>query len=96
MKNKEGIKDFLKPREQNDLFILLKDSSWRLVEEVAEAMKKDWQDQIMKIDYVNVIKETTLKDLIKKQGMMHGVDAFLLYLDRWKEKRQADIDKENK
>lgn len=88
----KSIAKLLKAPEIVALQMWLNEPGFEAAKKLKNAMREDWADQITRIDYRAIQDETIVKDMIFKQGMLHGIDLFIGYLQKkhenWKEEAE--------
>lgn len=81
------LENLLKQPEIIALQMWLREPGFEAAKKLAVALRNDWADQITRVDYRFLQDETFMKDMIFKQGMLHGIDLFMGYLqkknDKW-------------
>ncbi len=85
---KKKFNKIVSAQEQRDLFLIMEDPGWPVLEKIGRAIQDDWRDQMTIQDYRTTQDEHTVKDLIYRQGMIGGVKLFLSYVKQKKEKSE--------
>lgn len=82
----KSLEKILNKEELRSLEILLTEDGWAVMKKIAKVIRTDWAEQMSRIDYRGIEKEGFKDDMIYKQGMFHGVEQFVNYLDKKREK----------
>ena len=90
----KSLEKLLKAPEVAALHQFLREPGWEAIKKLSQALRDDWAEQITRIDYRLIQDETIIKDMIFKQGMLHGIDLFVGYLQKKHEKWEEEA-KEN-
>lgn len=80
------IDEILKAPEVAALQVWLQEPGWEAIKKLAKAIRDDWASQITKMDWRVIENDVVVKDMIMKQGMLHGIDQFVFYLEKKREK----------
>lgn len=90
----KSIDKLLKAPEINALKQFLAEPGFEAQKKLAIALRDDWADQITRIDYRVIQDERIVKDMIFKQGMLHGIDLFMGYLQKKHDTWRKEAEKE--
>jgi len=86
----KSLEKILSKEELRSLKFILSDDGWLVMKKIAKIIRTDWAEQMSRIDYRGIQKEGFKDDLIFKQGMFHGLEQFVNYLEKknikWTEK----------